>query len=101
MSIKKQVLKSKPVCKVTFKVSKDQAEGASQISVVGDFNEWNPEAAVMNPLKDGSFSLTIELEAGNTYRFRYFADGERWFDDVEADGQETGEFGASNNLIQA
>lgn len=101
MSIKKQVLKSKPVCKVSFKVTKDQAEGASQIAVVGDFNGWNPEAAVMSPLKDGSFSLTIELEAGNTYRFRYLADGERWFDEAEADGQEAGEFGASNNLINA
>jgi len=101
MSIKKQTLKSKPICKVSFKVTKEQAEGASEISIVGDFNGWNPSTDVMNKLKDGSFSHTIELETGASYRFRYLADGSRWFDEAEADGQETGEFGAANNILNA
>lgn len=99
MSIKKQFLKSKPVCKVSFKVSKDEAAGAGQVSVLGDFNNWNPEEGAMNALKDGSFSLTLELEAGKSYRFRYLADGSRWFDEAEADGIEAGEYGAANNLL--
>ena len=41
MSISKQYLKSRPVCKVTFVVS---AAEANEVVVVGDFNEWNPEA---------------------------------------------------------
>lgn len=99
MSIKKQFLKSKPVCKVSFKVSKEEAAGAAQVAVLGDFNNWNPEEGTMNALKDGSFSLTLELKAGKTYRFRYLADGSRWFDEAEADGTEAGEFGAANNLL--
>lgn len=99
MSIKKQFLKSKPVCKVSFKVSKEEAAGAGQVAVLGDFNSWNPEEGAMNALKDGSFSLTLELEAGKSYRFRYLADGSRWFDEAEADGIEAGEFGAANNLL--
>lgn len=101
MSIKKQSLKSKPICKVSFKVTKEQAEGANEISIVGDFNNWNPAADVMNQLKDGSFSHTIELGSGASYRFRYLADGSRWFDESEADGVEVGEFGAANNLLNA
>ena len=38
MAIKKQFLKSKPVCKVTFSLP---AEEAKKVSVVGSFNEWN------------------------------------------------------------
>ena len=38
MAIKKQYLKSKPVCKVTFSVP---AKEATKVAVVGDFNEWN------------------------------------------------------------
>ncbi len=101
MSIKKQVLKSKPVCKVTFKVSKAEAGSAAEVAVLGDFNAWNPAADVMSKLKDGSFSHTIEMESGKSYRFRYLADGTTWFDEPEADAQESSEFGSSNNVINA
>ena len=101
MSIKKQLLKSKPVCKVTFKVSKAEAGAAGQVAILGDFNGWDATADVMSPLKDGSFSHTIELEQGKSYHFRYLADGANWFDEPEADGQASGEFGAANNVINA
>ncbi len=100
MSIKKQVLKSKPVCKVSFKISKEEAAGASQIAIVVDFNNWNAQSDLMKPLKDGSFSLTIDFQTGKSYQFRYLADNERWFDEPEADGQIAGMFGAANNLLK-
>ncbi len=100
MSIKKQILKTKPVAKVSFKVTKEQADGASVVAVLGDFNEWNAEADVMKALKDGSFSHTIELPAGSTYQFRYLADGQKWFDEESADGYtETGLGNTRNALI--
>jgi methyl coenzyme M reductase subunit C len=40
MSIKKQYLKTKPVCKVTFRLKKAQACGARKVSIAGDFNQW-------------------------------------------------------------
>ena len=42
MAIKKQYLKNKPVCKVTFSVP---AEEAKSVVVVGSFNEWNTKKA--------------------------------------------------------
>lgn len=100
MSIKKQALKSKPVTKVSFKISKDQAGGAKSIAILGDFNNWSPEADVMKALKNGSFSHTLELQSGNTYQFRYLADGERWFNDEEADGfAQTGLGEARNSML--
>lgn len=99
MSIKKQILKSKPVCKVTFKVDKELAAGASNVSVVGDFNQWDPDAGSMKALKDGSFSLTLDLETGREYQFRYLADGQNWFNDPEADRYEFSEFADAENGI--
>ena len=49
MAIKKQFLKSKPVCKVTFTVP---AEKAQSVSVVGDFNKWNSQATELKKLKN-------------------------------------------------
>ena len=100
MSIKKQVLKTKPAAKVSFKVSKEEANGASVVAILGDFNNWNPEADVMKALKDGSFSHTMELPTGATYQFRYLADGQNWFDEQEADGfTETGLASTRNALV--
>jgi 1,4-alpha-glucan branching enzyme len=99
MSIKKQALKSKPASKISFKVSKAQAAGASTVSVVGEFNSWNPVAGEMNQLKDGSFSHTIELNSGREYQFRYVADGHNWFNDEDADGLISSGIGAGMNGI--
>ena len=64
MSIKKQYLKSKPICKVTFSLP---AEDAKKVSVVGNFNEWNAKKAPLRKLKNGTFKGTIDLETGNSY----------------------------------
>ncbi|PKP50371.1 MAG: glycoside hydrolase [Bacteroidetes bacterium HGW-Bacteroidetes-11] len=99
MSIKKQFLKSKPVCKVSFKLSKSQFSNASKVFLSGDFNNWNESALEMNQLKDGTFSQTIELETGREYQFRYIADGTLWFNDEEADGYRSSGHGDEQNGV--
>ena len=59
MAIKKQYLKSKPVCKVTFSI---EAEDAKKVSVVGSFNDWNAKKAPLKKLKNGTFKGTLDLE---------------------------------------
>lgn len=101
MSIKKQFLKSKPVCKVTFKLTSNQANMADTVCIVGEFNDWNETANELNKLKDGSFSQTLELESGKTYQFRYVADGKTWFNDEEADSyQNSGHGDAENGVLE-
>lgn len=86
MSIKKKFLKSKPVCKVTFNLPADSVNGAKEVLLVGEFNEWNPDTAeTMRKLKDGSYTRTLDLDAGKSYQFRYLLDGENWVNDTEAD----------------
>ncbi len=99
MSIKKQFLKSKPVCKVSFRISKEEANGAKKIQVLGDFNKWNLKAKPMKSLKSGDFSQTIELESGKEYQFRYLMDGEQWINDAEADSKVANEFDSENDVV--
>ncbi|QNM85608.1 isoamylase early set domain-containing protein [Polaribacter pectinis] len=96
MAIKKQFLKSKPVCKVTFTVD---AEEAKNVAVVGSFNEWNSKATPLKKLKNGSFKGTVDLDAANSYEFRYLVDG-AYVNEQEADGLAWNDFaGAENSVI--
>lgn len=85
MSIKKRFLKSKPVCKVTFRLPKKAAGGAERVHVVGDFNNWETHATPMKQLKSGTFTSTVDLEVGREYQFRYLLDETAWENDSEAD----------------
>jgi len=85
MSIKKQFLKSKPQCKVTFKFEKNEGISPNSVKVVGNFNNWNTEAEPMKPLKSGDFTQTINLSSGSQFQFRYLVNDTQWYNDDEAD----------------
>ena len=101
MSLKKQFLKSKSSCKVTFTVDASLIEGAKEVAVLGEFNNWDPSEDTMRKLKDGSFTKTIELEAGQEYQFRYLVDGKRWLNDKEADKFTPSGVAAEENSVVA
>ncbi len=85
MAIKKQFLKSRPECKVKFRVSKEQAADAESMHLVGDFNDWDTEATPMDQLKSGDFTVTLYLAPDQAYQFRYLVDGETWLNEQQAD----------------
>ncbi|MDX6747575.1 isoamylase early set domain-containing protein [Polaribacter sp. PL03] len=97
MAIKKQFLKSKPVCKVTFTVP---AEEASNVAVIGSFNEWNAESTPLKKLKNGSFKGTVNLEANTSHEFKYLIDG-AYVNETEADAYAWSDYaGAENSVIK-
>ena len=95
MAIRKQYLKSKPVCKVTFSVPAEEAEN---VAVVGTFNEWNTEATSLKKLKNGTFKGTVDLEKDNAYEFRYIVDGV-YVNDDQADSFAWSDFAAAENGV--
>lgn len=95
MAIKKQYLKSKPVCKVTFSVAAKEAEN---VSVVGSFNEWNTETMNLKKLKNGTFKGTVDLEKDNEYEFRYVVDG-AYTNDEQADAYKWNDYAAAENGV--
>lgn len=101
MSIKKQHLKNRTHCKVTFRVSKEAANNAKSIHLVGDFNGWNLQATPMNALKSGEFTILVELDTGTPeYQFRYLYDGQLWVNDDEADGYVTNGIDGENFIVR-
>ena len=83
--IKKQFLKTKPVCKVTFSLPAEAVQSAEKVELVGEFSNWMNAPITMSKLKDGSFKATVELEVGKDYQFRYVLDGSKWENDWQAD----------------
>ncbi len=100
--IKKQFLKNKPVCKATFTFPAEAAPEAKEVTIVGDFNDWNETDGVpMKKQKDGMFKAMIELEAGRKYEFRYLIDGKKWENDWQADAYVSTPFGCDNSVVFA
>ncbi|MBX2815234.1 MAG: isoamylase early set domain-containing protein [Saprospiraceae bacterium] len=100
MAIKKKFLKSKPVCKVTFKLEKKAVNGAKKVALVGDFNDWKENDIKMKKLKDGSFTTTLDLATGKDYNFRYLLDGKIWENDWAADKYApSGVSGEDNSVV--
>ncbi len=85
MSLKKQYLKTRPICKVTFRLPQEAAKKADSANLVGDFNEWDPRKTPMKKLKNGAFTITLDLPVNREYQFRYFLDHRTWENDWEAD----------------
>ncbi len=63
--------------RILFRTYKPQAR---IISVVGDFNGWNPEHDIMKRGNDGIWRLEKRLPAG-VYRYKFIVDGE-WLPDL-------------------
>ena len=98
--ITKQYSKTKPVCKVTFSVPVVQAGAQADLRVLGDFNQWNWEQALqLTPGKE-AYQGALELAAGQSYEFRYLADGQRWLNEEAADGYVATPYFSHNCLLQ-
>ncbi|MBE2183617.1 MAG: isoamylase early set domain-containing protein [Anaerolineae bacterium] len=95
--LEKKYLKTKPICKVTF-TAPHTWDGES-IAVVGDFNGWSEGNNLMKRQKDGSFKLTLDLETGREYQFRYLVNKTEWHNDEAADKYSPNGFGEDNSVI--
>ena len=95
MSIKKQFIKTKPVCKVTFSV---EAKEAIQASVIGDFNNWNPEEGTLNKLKNGTLKGVFSIGKDASYEFKYIIDG-AFVNETESDAFLWNEFSGNENGV--
>lgn len=96
--VKKSYSKTGAKCRVTFKLPPEV--NAQTAHVCGDFNDWDTQANPMKQLKDGGFSVSMSLETGQSYRYRYFLDQERWENDWEADAYVPNEHGTEDSLLE-
>ncbi|HSH23678.1 MAG TPA: isoamylase early set domain-containing protein [Acidimicrobiales bacterium] len=76
------------------------SETPEPVSVLGDFNHWDPLAHPLKKRSNGTRSATVELEPSGRYAFKYLSEGGTWFNDPEADAHDVNEYGETNSVLQ-
>jgi 1,4-alpha-glucan branching enzyme len=71
-----------------------QAPTNRQVSLAGDFNDWDTRAAPMEKGPDGCWRLSVPLWPGR-YEYRFYADGV-WQDDPNAQQRAANALGTEN-----
>lgn len=70
------------------------------VSVVGDFNDWDPFVNPLIPRPNGMQSAIVQVPTGTELHFRYLADGGEFFDDLDADELEPNGFGETHSVLR-
>ena len=65
--------------RVTFALPINDPGGA--VSVVGNFNDWNPYTHPLRKRANQTRSAAVTVRAGSTLHFRYLGEDGVWFDD--------------------
>jgi len=77
-----------------------EAPTARSVSVVGDWNAWEPDAQrLVDSDGDGKWEITIQVERGGEYRYQFIVDGEDWISDPAAPLQIQDGFGGTNSVL--
>ncbi|MGC8780490.1 MAG: isoamylase early set domain-containing protein [Anaerolineae bacterium] len=84
--------------RVTFRISREI--WADRIALVGDFNNWDLHRHCLRQTRDDeNWHITLELEAGRAYRFRYVLDEGEWICDDHADGCIPDPYGGFDSVV--
>jgi 1,4-alpha-glucan branching enzyme len=94
--IKQKLRKGEGTASVTFSVTDDRP-----VSVIGDFNDWDPLRTPMAKRSNGRRSAVVQVPAGSELRFRYLADGGEFYDDGDADWFEANGYGGTHGVVAA
>ena len=95
--IRKEQKKGDNQVKVTFVLPQDEVSG--KVSVVGDFNGWDPTKTRLAKRGNGTYSVSVKLEKDGNYAFRYFGEEGTWMNDDSADALVLSPFGTQNSVV--
>lgn len=89
--------KSKPKIKRRKVTLFFECPEADEVSLVGDFNNWNRKKHPMKVNGDGMWSKTVMLPSG-TYEYKFMVDNQ-WREEPHSDDVCQNSFGTSNNIL--
>lgn len=96
--IRKEPGPAPDVVRVTFELP--PTVWAESVYLVGDFNSWNPTSLPMSRERnEGGWRLTLDLQRGREYQFRYLVNGTEWCNDWDADRYVPNPFGGDNSVV--
>jgi 1,4-alpha-glucan branching enzyme len=85
-------------CRVTFRICPD--DQAEAVHLVSDRDDWSRTARPLARRKDGCFSTSLVLRAGERVQFRYLIDEQRWINDDQADEYVDNTHGETDGVIR-
>jgi len=91
--LKKRFFKTKNDCEVTFEVQVGEAESAT---LVCEVNNWEP--VVMKKTK-GAFRTKMRVPKEGRFQFRYLVNENEWVNEEQADAYCGNEFGGTNSVV--
>jgi len=74
------------------------APQAASVSVVGDFNDWNPKATPLSRKRGGTWEVHVRLDPGQ-YNYAFVVNGSNWVPDPTAPKVAVDDFGSPNSVI--
>jgi len=73
---------------------------ADSVDLVGDFDDCNETLhPLMRDRVDGTWYITLELERGKEYQFRYLVNGQEWHNDWQADDYVPNPYGGVCSIV--
>jgi 1,4-alpha-glucan branching enzyme len=84
-------------CRVLFRMR--SLDGVDRASLAGEFNDWSTEATPLEPQPDGSLAVSVVLEPGRSYRYRFYLGDDRWENDWKADDYVDNDHGGADSVV--
>ncbi len=97
--IKKRVSPNRDKITVIFEIP--GSIWAERVNLVGDFNHWDTESLPFKLGRDENWYIELELDVGQSYRFRYLFDGSHWRDEWQADKYVPNPHGGYDSIVVA
>lgn len=96
--IRKEPGRTPNLVRVTFALP--PAIWAESVFLVGDFNNWSQTSLPMaRGRNDDGWQVSVELERGKEYQFRYLVNGTDWYNDWDADRYVPNPYGGDNSVV--
>jgi 1,4-alpha-glucan branching enzyme len=82
---------------VTFRMP--PLDDVVELNLCGDFNGWKVKGVPLVMESDGTWVAKLVLDAGRSYRFRYYDNQGSWHTDYEADAHVPNGFGSDDSVL--
>jgi predicted lipoprotein with Yx(FWY)xxD motif len=86
---------------VTFTFIPEKDQKFTKVYLAGEFNEWKPAlpAYLLTKAANGNYTITIKLEVGKQYAYKFVLDGLNWVADKNAKDFVEDGFGGKNSVV--
>ena len=76
-----------------------QHDFASQVSLAGSFNQWDKEALLLEPGRNGIWKIEIPMLPAGRYSYKFFIDDKSWIEDINNPYREPDGFSGFNSIL--